>query len=295
MFVYANQRYYEDTTNSVYQNLADQAGSLEVVLKSATAFVTPEILAIPEERIKQFMQAEGKLTKYKRVLEVIYRNKPHTLTAEQEEILANAGELITTPSTIFEMFNSADVKFADIIGEDGQPAAVTHGRFISYMESNNRDVRKAAFESVYSAYGSMKNTLAATYAANVKASMFYAKAKKFNNTLEMYLNDSNIPVNVYTNLIQSVHDNLPKFYKYVSLRKKLLGVDELHMYDVYAPLVSEVTMKYSFDEAKQMWEQVVMLGKNNPSPQNNDLVDLAKENIAEAKYRIEHPEVNDEL
>ncbi|WP_207717330.1 oligoendopeptidase F [Anaerosporobacter faecicola] len=262
VYVYANEKYHENTANGTYQNLADQANGLEVLLNSAVAFDMPEILAIPDEKIEQFLSENKELQPFTRVIKEITRKKAHTLTAQQEAILADAGEVLGAPSNIFSMFNNADLKFPSITGEDGEKVPVTHGRYITYMESKDRRVRKEAFESVYHTYQGMKNTSAAMFSANVKASMFRAKAKKYENTLEMYLDDTDVPVSVYTNLIETVHSNLPKFYKYVALRKKLLGVEELHMYDVYAPLVSDVEMSYTFDEAKEIvLEGLVPLGE----------------------------------
>lgn len=252
VYVYANERYHENTANAIYQNLADQANGLEVTIKSASAFCTPEILAIPEKKIEEFLASNEELKAYRRILEEITRKRTHTLSASEEALLAGVGEVLAAPSNIYSMFNNADIKFPDIVGEDGKKVPVTHGRYVSYMESKDRRVRKEAFESVYSTYTSMKNTAAALFGSNVKASIFAAKAKKYNSTLEMYLDDTDVPVKVYKNLIDTIHENLPKFYKYVTLRKKLLGVDELHMYDVYAPLVSDVDMKFSFDQAKEM-------------------------------------------
>lgn len=270
VYVYANQKYHENTANAIYQNLADQANGLEVSLKSASAFCTPEILSIPEETISQFLDSNEELQLYRRILEEITRKKAHILSASEEALLADAGEVLGAPSNIYSMFNNADIKFPEIIGEDGEKVQVTHGRYVTYMESKDRRVRKEAFESVYSTYRSMKNTAAALFASNVKASMFVAKAKKYDSTLAMYLNDTDVPVEVYKNLIDTIHANLPKFHKYVALRKKLLGVDELHMYDVYAPLVSDVDMKYTFEQAKEMvLEGLVPLGER--------YIDLLKE------------------
>ncbi|HEX3076488.1 MAG TPA: oligoendopeptidase F [Lachnospiraceae bacterium] len=252
VFVYANQRSHENTANSFYQNLADQAGSLDVAVESAVSFAQPEIIAIPDEKLNQFLTSDNGIKQYTRLIKEITRKKDHTLSAEMEALIADAGEMASSPQNIYSMFNNADVKFPDIIGEDGQKVAVTHGRFISYMESKNRDVRKAAFQSVYKTYASMKNSISAMFSANVKAAMFRAKAKKYDSTLSMFLDNSNIPTEVYTNLIDTVHANLPKMHRYVSLRKKLLGVDELHMYDVYTPLVGDVDMKYSFEQAKEI-------------------------------------------
>lgn len=252
VYVYANQKSHEDTTNATYQDLADKANNVMMTVNSALSFTTPEILTIPEERIRTFYEEKIELLQYQRMIQEIMKDKPHTLSSEMEELLAQTAEIADGPDNTFSMLNNADIKFPTIIGEDGEEIEITHGRYIKLMESPDRRVRKETFEGLYSSYKKLKNTLASLYSTNVKKDIFYAKARKFNSSLESALNGSRIPVEVYQNLIEAVHENLPAMYKYMEIRKKALKVDELHMYDIYAPIVSDFKMEVSFEEAKQI-------------------------------------------
>lgn len=249
LFVYARMRRDENNANTKYQALTDRASSLSVQVGSAASFVVPEILSIPEEQLKQYLASEPGLAEYNFYLEELLRQKAHILSAEQEEILAQAGELAGAPGNIFKMLNNADLKFPQIKDEDGDLVELTHGRYVQFMESHDRDVRKAAFEAMYETYRKNKNTFAATLNASVKKDVFYSRVRKYESALKSSLNDDNIPVEVYDNLIQTVRNNLPTFYRYVELRKKMLGLDDLHMYDIYVPMVPEVKMKMSYQEA----------------------------------------------
>lgn len=252
VYVYANQKSHEDTTNATYQDLADKANNVMMTVNSALSFTTPEILTIPEERIRTFYEEKIELLQYQRMIQEIMKDKPHTLSSEMEELLAQTAEIADGPDNTFSMLNNADIKFPTIIDEDGEEIEITHGRYIKLMESPDRRVRKETFEGLYSSYKKLKNTIASLYSTNVKKDIFYAKARKFNSSLESALDGSRIPVEVYKNLIEAVHENLPAMYKYMEIRKKALKVDELHMYDIYAPIVSDFTMEVSFDEAKQI-------------------------------------------
>ncbi len=252
VYVYANQRYHEDTANSVYQDLADKAGLLLVQMESALSFATPEILTISEDTLQKYMQEEEGLRLYDFYLKNILRRKPHILNAEMEALLADAGDMASGPDNIYSKFNNADIRFPEIKDEDGNLVRITHGRFIRLMESNDRRVRQDAFKALYETYGNFKNTLAATFSSNIKQELFFTKARKYGSNLEKALDASNIPVSVYTNLIEAVHDNLGLMHRYISLRKKILGLDELHMYDIYAPLVKEINMDIPFEEAKKI-------------------------------------------
>lgn len=274
VYVYANQKYHEDTGNSLYQDLADKAGVLTVQMDSALSFATPEILTIAEETLDQFKQEEEGLRLYDFHLSNILRSKPHILTAELEALLADAGEMASSPDNIYSKFNNADLKFPEIQDETGDRVRITHGRFIHFMESEDRRVRRDAFNGVYNTYGSYKNTLAAAFSSNVKQELFFTKARNYGSNLKKALDDSNVPVEVYTNLIDAVHDNIGLMHRYVSLRKKLLGVDELHMYDIYAPLIQDVKMNVPFEEAKKMvaeglkplgdeYQEILQEGYNN--------------------------------
>jgi oligoendopeptidase F len=263
IYVYANQKYHEDTSNGTYQGLADQAGTLVVELESAMSFVVPEILMIPAETIEKYIAEQPGLKIFQFNLREILRKKPHTLTAEMEELVAKVGELSEGPKNIFSMFNNADIKFPEIEDENGELVEITHGRFISLLESSNERVRREAFQKLYATYNKFRNTIAATFSANVKQEAFYAKVRKYPSAMDMRLFLSNIPRDVYTNLIASVHENLHLLHRYVALRKKLMGVEELHMYDLYTPIVAEADVKISYEEAKEMvYEGLRPLGED---------------------------------
>lgn len=251
IYVYANQKSHEDTTNTTYQNLANQANGLLVTVESAEAFAIPEILEISDELLQSFLNQNEKLKKYEHYLQEVRRVREHILSSEMEELLANAGEMAESAKNIFSMFNNADIKFPEIEDENGEIKELSHGRYITFLESSDRRVRKEAFEAFNQTYGKYKNTLAATFSSNVKQEVFFASARKYPSTLAMALDDSNIPQEVYTNLIKTVHDNMNYMHRYVALRKKLLQVDELHMYDLYTPIVPNVKMKIGFEEAKE--------------------------------------------
>ncbi len=252
VYVYANQKYHEDTDNAVYQDLSNKANALSVQVNSALAFATPEILTIPEETIALFKHEANDLMLYDFYLKDILRKKPHILTGEMEGFLADAGEIADAPGNIFAMFNNADIKFPEIVDENGEKVRITHGRYGQLLESTDRRVRREAFEGVYATYQSYRNTLAAAFSSNVKQEVFFAKARKYSSTMERALDEGNIPVEVYTNLVAAVHENMKLMHRYVSLRKKLLGVEELHMYDLYTPLIGEVKMRIPFEEAKKL-------------------------------------------
>lgn len=252
VYVYANQKYHEDTANAVYQDLSNKANVLSVQVSSAFSFATPEILTIPEETIVQFLHENEELKIYEFYLMDILRLKPHILSGELEGLLADAGEIAEASGNIFSMFNNADIKFPEIKDENGDNIRITHGRYGQLLESNDRRVRKDAFDGVYASYEGFRNTLAASFAANVKQEVFFAKTRKYQSTLERALDSANIPVLVYTNLIQAVHENIGLLHRYVTIRKKLLGLEELHMYDLYTPLVPDFKMEVSFEEAKDI-------------------------------------------
>ncbi len=252
VYVYANQKYHEDTGNAVYQKLTAQAQMLSLKLSSATVFEEPELLAVGKETVDGWFEETEDMELYRRFFYELFRQQEHVLSKEMEAVLADVSDMSEDISNIFSMFNNADVKFPSIKGKDGEEIPVSHGRYSLLMESRDRDVRKEAFSSVYSQYGQYRNTLAATYSANLKSSAFFAKMRRYDSALAMALDGGEIPVSVYTQLIDTVHENLPLMYRYVALRKKALGVDELHMYDLYAPMVDEVSMKIPFEEAKEI-------------------------------------------
>ena len=252
VYVYAGQKMHENTENGVYQNLSNRAQSLLVKLSEAGAYIEPEILELPDGMIEKFLEENKELLVYRQYFENMIRQKEHVLDEAREALLAAVGELSEGPKDIFTMFNNADLRFPVIKGEDGEDVEVTHGRYVTLLQSQDREVRKAAFEALYGMYGKYRNTLAATYRANVKQAVFFAKTRKYGSDLEAALSGSHIPVTVYKNLIEVVHAFLPQMYRYVELRRKMLKVSELHMYDLYVPVVQSAEQKIPFEQAKKM-------------------------------------------
>ncbi|MCR6545606.1 oligoendopeptidase F [Dehalobacterium formicoaceticum] len=255
VFVYANMRKDENNANSKYQGMKDRAQGLMVAIGEALSFIQPEILAIDSETLNEYLNREPGLSLYQFYLEEILRMKEHTLSPREEEIIAMSGELGAGPKNIFSMLNNADIKFPEITDEEGDRVAITHGNYIKFMESEERQVRMDAFKGLYDTYGKQKNTLGALLNASVKKDIFYARVHKYGSALEASLYDDNIPVRVYDNLIKTVRSHLGLFYRYVALRKRLLGLPELHMYDIYAPLVKEMKSKIPYEEAVTMVEK----------------------------------------
>ena len=249
---YAQRRADEDTANPKYQGYIGQIMNAYVEINSAGSFETPELIGIPEETINSFYEQKPELKLYKRQLDRVRRKKEHILSEAEERIIALTGEMGQSPENIYSMFSDADLKFADAVDKDGKAHQVTHGSYIPLVQSSDRVLRKSAFESMYAAYGSYKNTCAAILNGQIKAVQFYSKARRYNSSLEAALDGNEVPVEVYTNLIQAVHENMHYMYDYVALRKKLLGVDELHFYDIYAPMVEDIDWKISYDEAKDI-------------------------------------------
>jgi len=273
IYVYANQRLHENTGNAYYQGLSGKAQMLIVQMGEASAYIEPELLNIPEDRLEEMVKTEG-LSKYAMFYKRLLRRKEHILSKEMEELLAGVEEVAEGPKDTFMMFNNADIKFPVITGEDGEPVEITHGKYTKLLESQNREVRKAAFEGLYGAYEKFKNTLAATYRANVKQAGFFAKARKYESSLKAALDGSAIPTTVYDSLIESVHAYLPALHKYVKIRKEKMGLEELHMYDLYVPLVGEADKKIPYEEAKE----IVLKGL---APLGEDYLELLKKGFNE--------------
>lgn len=252
LYSYAFQYCDQDTTNTRAQAMKSQALGLYNRFYAAISWEAPELLSLTDETIEEWCVQTPDLENYHHYLIDILRQKAHTLSEREEELLSLSADMSYGPQTIFNMFNNADLRFPSIDDGHGNKIEITHGRFISLMENKNRQVRKDAFMVLYHTYGDYRNTLAAAYSANVKKELFYTKARHYNSTMEAHLDNDNIPVSVYTQLIDTVHQFLPSMYRYVALRKKLLGVDELHMYDVYTPIIEYDSPAYSFDTAKQI-------------------------------------------
>ncbi|MDD4715022.1 MAG: oligoendopeptidase F [Oscillospiraceae bacterium] len=250
LFVYANEKLHENTANPAYQGLSSRAQRLAVSLGGALSFVEPEILSIPEETLAGFLTGDRSLSLYRRSIGEIRRNRTHILSAPLEQLLSASGELSGSPEDIFSAFTNADLKFPSIKNHEGNLVELTEARYVPFLKDRDRRVRKDAFDALFTTYDAYRNTLAATYSANVKKDIFYAKARKFSSTREASLFYGRIPLSVYDNLVQTVRRRLPLMHRYLALRKRVLQLPDLHMYDLYAPLVGDADQTVSFSQAK---------------------------------------------
>lgn len=250
LYTYSHMRYDQDTTNSFYQGLDDKIKTLYSQAASQLAFIVPEILEIEESKINEFFSAKPELKLYEQALAEINLQRPHVLSKEQEALLAEASEVMDTSSNTFGMLNNADLKFPSIKDENGNEVEITHGRYIRFLESSDQRVRRDAFKAVYETYGKFKNTFSSTLSGNVKKDNFNARIRKYESARHAALSANNIPESVYDNLVNTVNENLHLLHRYVQLRKKVLGLDELHMYDLYTPLVKDVKMDIPYNEAQ---------------------------------------------
>lgn len=270
LYTYAHMRYDQDTTNSFYQGLNSRAENLATQASSAMSFAVPEILTIDEERIAAFLEEKKELRLYKKVLDEINRQRPHVLSEKEEALLAEASDALSNPSQTFSMLNNADLTFPTVVNEDGEEVDLTHGRYSTFMKSKDRRVRKEAFQAMYETYGKFKNTFASTLSGNIKTHNFSAKVRNYDSARQAALNRNNIPEKVYDNLVEAVNEKLPLMHRYIKMRKKALQLDELHMYDIYTPLIQDVEMKITYEEAKDY----VLKGLE---PLGQDYIQIVKE------------------
>ena len=260
---YAMRRSDEDTRNATYQAMTGRFMSVAVALDSECSFESPEIMAIPEETLEGFYQECPELEHFHRYLTDLRRRKAHVLSAAEEKLMAAAGEMAQTPINTFSAFINADLKFPDAVDEEGKSRALSQASFITYQEGADRVLRKNSYENLYGTLQSFRNTAASLLNAQAKQLQFFADARGYDSALDASLDLNNVPVSVYTNLIDTVHANIDKMHRYVRLRKKLLGVDELHFYDVYAQLVPNAGEKISFADAKQtVYDALAPLGED---------------------------------
>ncbi|MBO4452800.1 MAG: oligoendopeptidase F, partial [Clostridia bacterium] len=250
LFGYASRKGDEDTGNSFYQDMRGKAMSVYVAVASAAAFADPEIMSIPDETLDKWYSESEELCVYRRSLYRIRRRREHILSPECEMLLASAGEMAQSAENIYGIFHNADLRFPAVKDGEGKERQLTDGTFVPLLESPDRVLRENAFKAYYARLGEYRNTLATTLDSQFKQLRFYAGARKYGSTLEAALDETEVPVAVYHNLIEAVHSNLDKMYRYVALRKKILGVDELHMYDVYTPIVAEAAEEYSYEKSK---------------------------------------------
>ena len=248
---YAMRKADQDTRNATYQAMVGKLMGVLTAVGAAFSFSTPEIMAIPEEALEGFYKAAPGLERYRRYLNNERRRREHTLSAAEERLLAAAGEMANAPETVFGSFLNADMRYPDAVDSEGKPHALSQSTFVPLEESGDRALRKSAYENLYNTLGGMRNTAAGLLDAQNKQQKFFAEARKYGSAREAAMDRTNVPVSVYDNLIEAVHQNMDKMHRYVRLRKKLLGVEELHFYDVYTPLLKDEPAKIPFAQAKQ--------------------------------------------
>lgn len=280
LYVYARMRYDQDTTNSHYQGLHDRASQLVTKAGKAASFMTPELLSIPEETLTRFLNEHEGLTLYRHAFERLNKKRPHVLTEKEEALLAQAGEVTSAASSTFSMLNNADMKFPTIKDEEGNDVEVSHGRFIRFLQSDDRRVREDAFKAMYATYTNFRNTFASTLSGNVKKNIFQANVRNHESARAAALSKNHIPEVVYDQLVNTVNDNLHLLHKYIDIRKRALGLDELHMWDLYTPIVKDVDMKVSYDEATELMTEGL-------APLGDEYVSIVKEGLSNRWVDIE--------
>lgn len=263
LYSYASLRRSENNANAEAQSKADRANMLYTKFGSATAWVEPEVLAMPSSQVLDFLEAEKGLQTYAYYLETLERRRPHVRSSEVEDVLAQAGEVLYASGTVFRLFNNADLKFPAVRDDEGREVELSQGRYLLFLESRNRQVRENAFRTMHGAYFNWRNTLAANLAGTVKAHVFNARVRGYESALHASMESNDIPVPVYANLVATVRERLPVLHRYLRLRKKLLGLDELQLWDLYVPMVADVEKPVSIEEAKNLvTEASAPLGDN---------------------------------
>ena len=252
VYVYAKMRRDEDNGNSYYQGLVSKASALAAEVGAAVSFIIPELISIPEDKLISFIESEKGLEIYRHFINENLRQKKHILSEKEEELLALAAEISQAPKDIFTMLNNADIKFPFIKDENGEEIELTKGRYITFLESRDRRVRKDAFQALYSSYSKQKNTLSALLTSNIKKNNFYKTVRGYGSCLEKSLDADNITVDVYDNLIDTINKNLHLLHRYLKLRKKVLNLETLHMYDLYVPLVEQPERKIPYEDAVEI-------------------------------------------
>ncbi|MDQ0174639.1 oligoendopeptidase F [Bacillus chungangensis] len=252
LYTYAHMRYDQDTTNAFYQGLDDRIKGLYAQASSALSFIVPEILALEDHVLQRYIEEKQELRLYKHALEKITLQRPHVLSAKEESLLAQSSDVLSASSNTFGILNNADLEFPYMKDENGEDVQITHGRYVDFLESKDRRVRKEAFQKVYETYGKFRNTFASTLSGQIKTDNFYAQVHHYHSARHAALSANNIPESVYDHLISTIQEHLPLLHRYVKLRKKALEVDTLHMYDLYTPLVQEAKMNFTYEEAKEL-------------------------------------------
>ena len=251
LYVYTHMKSHEDTRINKNQSNATKIDMLSTELSMATSYMVPEIIAMDNEKLENYLKTE-RLSHYKKYVDDILRLKPHTLNEREEELLASVADLSGVPENVYDMLSFADLKFPEIEDENGEKVRVTHSNFSLFLKSKDARVRKDAFEAMYGIYGQYKNTFASTLYGGIKSEIFYAKTRKYESALQGSLFQDNVSVDVYNNLIDAVHENLDTLNDYIDLKKKFLGLDKINMYDLYVPLTENFDMEISYEKAQEI-------------------------------------------
>lgn len=270
LYTYSHMRYDQDTANGFYQAMNARADNILTLASSHMSFIVPEILELDSKKLRTYLDELPALRMYEKVLDDITRQRPHILSKREEALLAEASDPMQSASQTFSILNNADLRFPEITNEKREKVELTHGRYLGFMESKNRDVRKAAFEAMYETYGDFKNTFATTLSGTVKKDNFYAKIRNYDSARHAALDGNKIPEKVYDNLVDAVNEGLPLLHRYAKLRKEVLGLQDLHMYDLYTPLVQDIDMKISYEQAQ---EHVL----NSLKPMGEDYISIVQE------------------
>ena len=272
LYVYAHMKSDEDTSNQKYQSYMNKIDAFMAEFASYGAFFVPEILSLPDGFLESLIKSDERFKLYEFLLMDILKEKPHVLTKDMEELLALASDCLDAPSSIHNMLTNADMTFGDIKDEDGDEVELTEGNYSGFIKSKDRSVREAAFKKLFGEYKKFDNTLATTLTSSVKSFNFSAKVRKYSSPLEASLAPNDIPVSVYENAIKTIDDNLNSLHRYVRIKKKLLGLDEMHMYDLYVPIIEVEQEKISFDEG-------VKLANEGLKPLGDEYLSLFNEGI----------------
>ncbi|MGY5297113.1 oligoendopeptidase F [Staphylococcus haemolyticus] len=272
VYVYAHLKQDQDTSNDKYTGFESRAHQLIIKISSAWSFLVPEILQIDEDKLQSFIETNDNLKRYEFDLKLINEKRPHILDAEQERLLTEAQDALSTPSNVYGMFSNADLEFEDAVDKDGEKHPLTQGTFIKYLESDDRELRQSAYNNLYKAYGAYNNTLGSTLAGEVKKNVFNARTHNYKTARERALSNNHIPEEVYDNLVKTVHKYLPLLHRYTKLRKELLDVDELKMYDLYTPMVKDVKFEMPYEEAKEWMLKAL-------EPMGEEYLDVVKEGL----------------
>ena len=272
VYVYAHLKQDQDTSNDKYTGFESRAHQLIIKISSAWSFLVPEILQIDEEKLESFIKSNDDLKRYAFELKLINEKRPHILDADKEKLLTQAQDALSTPENVYGMFSNADLEFKDAVDKERKKHPLTQGTFIKYLESDDRKLRQSAYNNLYEAYGAYNNTLGSTLAGEVKKNIFNARAHNYKTARERALSNNHIPEEVYDNLVATVHKYLPLLHKYTQLRKELLGIDDLKMYDIYTPLVKDVKFEMPYDEAKEWMLKAL-------EPMGKEYLDVVKEGL----------------